>query len=80
MPTKLFGTKKAAPADETKPAARASARTTKARAPAAAAATRSGDPWLSDDARRAAVNAGANGAKPRWFAKRAHRWLGGARG
>jgi len=79
MPTKLFGTKKAAPADDTKPAARASART-KARAPAAVAAIPTGDPWLSDDARRAAVNAGANGAKPRWFAKRAHRWLGGARG
>jgi hypothetical protein len=77
MPTKLFGTPKKAAAEETKAPART--RTSKASAKVQTAVSRGGDPWLSDDARREAVNAGSNGAKPRWLPRRAHRWLGGSR-
>lgn len=82
MPTKIFGAKAvkktAAPAAEVaaaaKPAPNRIARGSLEASPV------SRDPWLSDDARRDAVNAGVGQAKPRWFAKRAHRWLRGTRG
>lgn len=78
MPTKIFGAKaKKAEVVTEKAASKPAPHRTVHGSLEASPVSR--DPWLSDDARRDAVNAGVGQAKPRWFAKRAHQWLGRVR-